>query len=127
MIIMTTNSPQQETSKKPNFLDIAEKLAIMTAVKNEKYGNSFNEAHEILKVLYPDGVKPEDYKNMLGIVRVLDKLFRLSKGDQGDESAWRDIAGYGLLGEKNHQTKIWYEEQYKKYYEQIEGVQLDEN
>ncbi len=66
--------------------------------KQAQYGDSFHRAAHVLAVLYPDGVTPEDYQNLLTVTRVIDKLFRIANGDQGDESAWRDIAGYGILG-----------------------------
>jgi len=106
----------EHLSKVKNFRELGEEIGHMTDVKNEKYGDSFNEAHRILEVLYPNGVKPKDYKNMLGITRVLDKLFRLSKGDQGTESAWRDIVGYGLLGEQDYQKTKKIEKAYKDFY-----------
>ena len=67
--------------------------------KNEAYGNSFGESCKILEVLFPDGVKPEQYGDLLAITRVIDKLFRLAtKKDAFGESPWRDICGYALLG-----------------------------
>ena len=75
----------------------AQKIGAMVDIKNKLYGSSFEKSGEILKVLYPDGVKPEQYKDMLGITRVLDKLFRVANGNQGDEDAWKDVCGYGLL------------------------------
>jgi hypothetical protein len=75
----------------------AEEIGAMVDEKNRLYGSSFEKAGEILKQLYPDGVKPEQYKDMLGVTRVIDKLFRVANGDYGNESAWRDICGYGLI------------------------------
>lgn len=70
--------------------------------KNEAYGDSFARSGEILEILYPDGIKPDQYRDALGIVRVIDKLFRLATDkDAFDESPWRDIAGYGILGAFN--------------------------
>ena len=66
--------------------------------KNKQYGNSFNRAGDILTILYPDGVTPDQYRDMLAVVRVLDKLFRVAHGKQGSEDPWQDIAGYGLWG-----------------------------
>jgi hypothetical protein len=66
--------------------------------KQKEYGDSWGKAADILRVLYPDGVKPEDYHYLLGIVRVIDKLARIANGNQGEENAWADIAGYGILG-----------------------------
>jgi hypothetical protein len=66
--------------------------------KNLQYGDAFNRGGCILEILYPDGVKPEQYRDMLGVIRVIDKLFRVANGKQGNEDPWQDIAGYGLLG-----------------------------
>jgi hypothetical protein len=66
--------------------------------KNKAYGDSFNKCSEFLKILYPFGVKPEDYTDLLGIVRVFDKLMRIAnKKDAFGENPWNDIAGYGIL------------------------------
>ena len=54
---------------------------------------------QLLKVLYPNGVQPEQYKDMLATVRIVDKLFRIAtKKDAFGESPFKDIAGYGILG-----------------------------
>jgi len=66
--------------------------------KNTEYGDSYNRSGEILAILYPEGIRPEEYKDVLGIIRVIDKLFRIAHGKQGNEDPWADIAGYGLLG-----------------------------
>jgi hypothetical protein len=56
--------------------------------------------------LYPYGIKPEQYVDALGILRVIDKLFRIAtKKDAFDESPWRDIAGYGILGAVRDEIK----------------------
>ena len=65
--------------------------------KNKQYGDAFNKSGEFLKILYPNGIKPEQYSDMLGIVRVFDKLMRIANGNQGNENAWKDIGGYALL------------------------------
>lgn len=72
-------------------------IAKLVATKQIQYGNSFGNSDKIFKVLYPNGVSPEQMKDFLVIVRVVDKLFRLARGDQGEESAWADINGYSLL------------------------------
>ena len=53
-------------------------------------------------MLYPNGIKPEQYRDVLAITRVVDKLFRLAtkKGAFG-ESPWKDICGYAILGFAN--------------------------
>ena len=80
----------------------AEAIGKLVAEKNSAYGSSFAQAHHVLKVFYPDGIKPEQYTDALAIVRVIDKLFRIAtKKDAFGENPWRDIAGYAILGVVN--------------------------
>lgn len=96
----------------PNFRKIGKDIGGLVEEKQKQYGDSFGRSGAVLKVLYPDGIKPEQYDDMLAITRVLDKIFRLTEGDQGEESAWQDITGYGLLGVRK---KLAREEYIKKY------------
>jgi len=77
--------------------------------KQSAYGNSFGLSGKVLKILYPDGVQPEQYTDMLTIVRIIDKLFRIvNRKDYNGESPYMDIAGYSLLGmtiERTEQKK----------------------
>ena len=74
--------------------------------KNEAYGDSFGQASKILEVLYPSGIKPDQYRDALAITRVIDKLFRLAnKKDAFGESPWRDICGYAILGVANDEPE----------------------
>lgn len=73
-------------------------IGALVDVKNHQYGDAFHQTGKILAILYPKGVRPEQYNDMLAVVRVLDKLFRVANGKQGNEDPWQDISGYGLLG-----------------------------
>ena len=90
------------------FLDIATELAILLKSKNEQYGSAYASAPEILKILYPDGVMPEDYSSLLYVTRVLDKLQRIATNNANDlEDPFKDIAGYSILYlEKQDQRKL---------------------
>lgn len=80
------------------FAKKAEELGALIAEKNEAYGNSFAESEKVLRILYPDGVSPDQYTDMLVMARVLDKLFRVATLKEAfGESPWQDIAGYGIL------------------------------
>ena len=71
----------------------------MVDEKNRAYGDSFARAGNVLREMYPDGVTPDQYDDMLAVVRIIDKLFRIATDrDALGESPFRDIAGYGLLG-----------------------------
>ena len=79
---------------------IAADVAALVEEKDTAYGASFDRAGDVLRVLYPGGVKVEQYDDLLAVVRIVDKLFRIANGSQGTESPYLDIVGYGLLGER---------------------------
>ena len=88
------------------YKQIGEEIGSLVDEKNAAYGSSFAESYKILRVLYPNGIKPEQYTDALAIIRVIDKLFRLAnKKDAFGESPWRDIAGYAILGVANNEKK----------------------
>ena len=66
--------------------------------KQRAYGDSFGKAGNVLRELYPDGIRPEQYDDMLAVTRILDKLFRIAnQKDAFGENPWQDIVGYSLL------------------------------
>lgn len=74
--------------------------------KQAAYGDSFGRSGDVLRVLYPDGIQPDQYDGMLAVMRVVDKLFRVATHGGSDpmkESPGRDIAGYGLLMAARHE------------------------
>jgi len=85
-----------------SFTELAKGIADLVTEKEKAYGSAFDKAGDFLKVLYPDGIKPEQYKDMLCIVRVFDKLMRIATSYEGTEEkkvdAYSDLMGYGLLG-----------------------------
>ena len=82
-----------------DYVGIAKDIGLLVKEKQEAYGDSFSKSEEIIKVLYPNGVKPENYRDLLTITRIIDKLFRIAtRKDAFGESPYRDIAGYALLG-----------------------------
>jgi hypothetical protein len=50
--------------------------------KNKAYGDSFSKSDEVLKLLYPNGVKPGEYKTLLMVTRIIDKLFTIAQADE---------------------------------------------
>lgn len=77
---------------------IAASIGALVAAKNAAYGDSFHECAEFLCLLYPQGVHPGQYQNLLAIVRVWDKLKRIATNqDPYGENPWQDIAGYSIL------------------------------
>lgn len=87
------------------YKEIADSIGTLVGEKNRAYGDSFGQACKILEVLYPEGIKPSQYRDALAITRVIDKLFRLAnKKDAFGESPWRDICGYAILGVANDEA-----------------------
>ena len=80
------------------YEEVAQKIGQLVDEKNEAYGDAFNKAGDFLNILYPDGIQPEQYGDMLALVRVFDKMMRIATDkDALGENPWNDIAGYGIL------------------------------
>tara|TARA_B100000029_G_scaffold499611_1_gene570242 strand:+ start:213 stop:488 length:276 start_codon:yes stop_codon:yes gene_type:complete len=88
------------------FEKLGHEIGKLVQEKNAAYGDSFGQSEEILEILYPNGVQPRQYKDLLAVTRVLDKLFRIATDkDALGESPWRDIAGYALLSIDSDETE----------------------
>jgi len=89
-----------------NFEQIGTEIGELVEVKNAAYGSSFAKAGDYLRLLYPDGIAPEQYTDALLLVRDFDKSMRIATDrDALGENPWADKVGYGILGVHLHQTK----------------------
>lgn len=80
-------------------LKMAEQIGKLVAEKQLAYGDSFGKSGQVMRILYPDGIRPDQIDDALCVVRIVDKLFRIATDrDAMGESPYRDIAGYGILG-----------------------------
>lgn len=89
-----------------DYEEIAKNIGILLNEKQVAYGNAFGEMQKIITVLYPQGIAPYQYRNLLTLVRILDKVFRIANSPDGEtdlmnEDPWRDIAGYSILALSN--------------------------
>lgn len=90
--------PQKAEGK---YERIARFIGELVDEKNQAYGDAFNKSGDFLKLLYPNGVKPEQYSDMLALVRIFDKQMRIATAkDALGENPFKDIAGYGILKSK---------------------------
>ena len=88
------------------FEKIATEIGKLVDEKDAAYGSSFLKSEKILKILYTKGIQPEQYKDMLAMTRIIDKLFRIAtQKDAFGENPFKDIAGYGILGVANDEEK----------------------
>jgi hypothetical protein len=82
-----------------SLYEISIQLGFLLEEKNKAYGSAFSKSSEVLKVLYPNGIQPDQYTDLLLTTRILDKLFRIATDKSAfNEEPWKDIAGYGILG-----------------------------
>jgi hypothetical protein len=91
---------QPHADKAPRtFNEIAAEIGGTVTVKNAAYGDSFAKTGDFLRLLYPEGIAPEQYGDALCMVRTFDKQMRIATAkDALGESPYRDIAGYAVLG-----------------------------
>jgi hypothetical protein len=86
-----------------NFAEIGDNVGKLVSDKQRAYGDSFGRSGECLRQMFPTGIKPEQYDDLLTIARILDKLFRIANNPNAfDENPYQDIVGYGLMGMSRH-------------------------
>ena len=89
-----------------DFGIIGQEVGKLVADKQKAYGDSFGRSGECLRQMFPDGIEPHQYNDLLTIARILDKLFRIANDpDAFSENPYQDIVGYGLLGMKRHNSR----------------------
>jgi len=87
-----------------DYSKLGSTIGELVAEKNAAYGDSFGRSGRVLKELYPDGITPENYNDVLTIARILDKLFRIATQKEAfGENPYRDIAGYAILAVGKHE------------------------
>jgi len=87
------------------YEEIGAEIGRLVDDKQKAYGRSFDKSGQILRLLYPYGIKTEQYDDLLAMVRIIDKLFRIATNkDALGEDPWRDIAGYALLKNRDYEV-----------------------
>jgi hypothetical protein len=80
------------------YEELGKEIGELVDKKNAAYGDSFRKSGNILREMYPQGIKPDQYDDVLAIIRIIDKMFRIATNkDAFGENPWRDIAGYAIL------------------------------
>lgn len=96
---MATKWKKPRTVWLPSFERVGRDIGRLVAEKNRAYGDSFAKGAAFLRLLYPQGVRPEQYGDLLALIRVFDKQMRIATAkDALGENPWKDLAGYGVLG-----------------------------
>lgn len=93
---------QTMKNKDDIFMQLATDLGKLLAEKNQAYGDAFSKTTQILTLLYPQGIKVEQFKDVHVLVRMLDKMSRIAQdNDPLGESPYKDLAGYAILAQAN--------------------------
>jgi hypothetical protein len=80
------------------YEEVGQAIGRLVDAKNRVYGDSFRKAGQILRIIRPQGCWGVDLDDLLAVVRIIDKIFRiLTDRDALGEDPWRDIAGYAIL------------------------------
>tara|TARA_R110000822_G_scaffold289516_1_gene410854 strand:- start:275 stop:568 length:294 start_codon:yes stop_codon:yes gene_type:complete len=92
--------------KNNNFEELGASVGKLVTSKQQAYGDSFGRSGECLRQMFPNGIEPEQYDDLLTIARMLDKLFRIATNPNAfDENPYGDLAGYALLGMNRYNNK----------------------
>lgn len=96
--VPSENTEASDSAKGTAFHDIASELAEMLTSKNRKYGDSYAKMAHVLPLFYPNGVPGDHLLDAVFILRIIDKLMRISSDQRDDdEDPVMDIAGYAIL------------------------------
>ena len=94
-----------------SYKQMGSDLGELLESKQAAYGDVFSATPAIIGLLFPDGIPVLAYRDVLTVVRILDKIGRIctaaGRGDLGGEDPWRDIAGYAMLalGQREEQQQ----------------------
>lgn len=97
-------------SRLTDYPEIGRKVGELVEKKQRLYGDSYGKSGNVLQILYPEGISPEQYEDLLFVTRLLDKLIRFTSNTPTerlgqDESPVGDMLGYCLLEMKKELTR----------------------
>ena len=85
------------------YSDIGSMVGKLVEDKQKAYGDSFGRSGRCLMEMFPNGIKVDQYDDLLTIARILDKLFRIANDpDAFEENPYQDIVGYALLAMRRY-------------------------
>lgn len=80
-----------------------QELAEMLGNKAKKYGNSYEILPDLLKIFFPEGIKVEQYSDVIFYTRILDVMIRRANGNYPD--AFKFISGYATVQQISEEEK----------------------
>lgn len=95
---MTTSTDHFSPPRPGKYEEIGAEIGRLVDKKQKAYGRAFDRVGSILSIIYPSGIRPEQYDDLGAMIRILDKFFRIATQKNAfGENPWQDVAGYGLL------------------------------
>lgn len=112
--VLRRTRPRRCSVARPDTTEFCKRLAQagrelgeLLAQKNASYGSAFALAGDFLRLLYPSGLRPDQYQDALILVRAFDKMCRIATSKSAfGESPYRDLAGYALLGAVSDESMV---------------------
>ena len=96
-------SEMPQYPRQGRYEEVGASIGRLVDAKQKAYGRSFDKMSDIFRVLYPAGIKPDQYDDVLAVARIMDKFFRIATQKNAfGESPWGDVAGYALLMNKDY-------------------------
>ena len=92
---------QPQAAPKPvsQYVGVAANIGALAEGKLAAHGDTTGNTGKILRVLYPDGIAPDQYDDMLSIARILERICCIATDKQSlGEALFTDIAEAGILG-----------------------------
>ena len=81
------------------MIQLSQEMGKLVVKKNRSYGDSVNFSVTFFKTLFPKGIPLEQYRNVLILVRIMDKISRIvTDPDAFNEDSWKDLIGYSIRG-----------------------------
>lgn len=103
---MANRRQHEEAVPSELYQKIASELGKLLVEKDKAYGRAWLKSSEFLKLIFPNGINPDQYVDMLLIVRIFDKMSRIASSKNAfGENPFKDIAGYGILGASRSEKK----------------------
>ena len=91
--------PQAVSKSVSQYVGVAANIGALAEGKLAAHGDTIGNTGKILRLLYPNGINPEQYDDMLTISRILERLCCVATDDQAlGEALFTDIAEAGILG-----------------------------
>ena len=84
--------------KSTDIREILGEVASIVEEKDKAYGGAVDEVGKFLKILFPNGILPEQFDDLTFILRIFDKLKRMARDPNSlNEDTCQDLIGYASL------------------------------